>query len=196
MAESSQEGYRSLGWIVNESEQGVYLVVADEEMQREIAGIYERGMVEVYDYRNHPGNYSFQELQEWVAKYPETRVFFVVNFHLAIQEEEGLRRLNFSRNMIEGLGKNFIFLTTPYGDDRLSRGAYDFYSFIKLRIAFPGYETEGEGEQGQGEVPLVEEETELVGGEEPRNYQGPAIHGKRHHWKAIVFFDYICYNKV
>lgn len=180
MAESNQEGYRSLGWIVNESEQGIYLVVADEEMQEEIARIYGQGMVEVYDYRQHPGSYSFQDLQGWVAKFPETQVFFVVNFHLAIQEEEGLRRLNFSRDMIDRLGKNFIFLITPYGDERLATGAYDFYSFVKIRIAFQGYGTEAEGEQGQEELPLVEGEAEIIGGEKPRNkreemYQANAL---------------------
>ena len=41
--------------------------------------------------------------------------------------------------MLEGLGKNFIFLITPYGDDSLALGAYDFYSFVKLRIIFHSY---------------------------------------------------------
>lgn len=64
----------------------------------------------------------------------------IFNFHLAVQNEESIKRLNFSRDMIEELGKNFIFLVTPDGDDRLAAGAYDFYSFVKLRIVFHEYE--------------------------------------------------------
>ena len=144
MRESNEEGYRTLGWIINKSEQGLYLVVADEEIQQEIVRFYRRGAVEIFNYRNTPGTYSFRDLQEWVSRLPETQVFMVVNFHLAIQDEESLKRLNFSRDMIEGMGKNFIFLVTPYGDDRLATGAYDFYSFIKMRISFHNYEMEHE----------------------------------------------------
>ena len=136
MRESNQEGYRTLGWIINKSEQGLYLVVAGEKIQQEIVGFYRRGAVEIFDYKNTPGTYSFHDLQEWVSRFPETQVFMVVNFHLAIQDEESLKRLNFSRDMIEGMGKNFIFLVTPYGDDRLATGAYDF--------SFHNYEMEHE----------------------------------------------------
>lgn len=72
---------------------------------------------------------------------PETQIFMITNFHLAIQDEGSLKRLNFSRNIMENLGKNFIFLTTQYGDDILSANAYDFYSYIKLCITFQNYET-------------------------------------------------------
>ena len=70
MAESNQEGYRTLGWIVNKSEQGLYLVVADEPVQKEIVEIYRRGTVEIYDYKRYPGAYSFPVLQKWVAGLP------------------------------------------------------------------------------------------------------------------------------
>lgn len=63
----------------------------------------------------------------------------IANFYLAVQTEESLKRLNFSRDMIERLGKNIIFLVTSYGDDRLANGANDFYSFVKLRVMFHNY---------------------------------------------------------
>ena len=50
MREHDQEGYQTLGWIINKSEQGLYLVVADEDTQKEIVDIYRRGAVKVYDY--------------------------------------------------------------------------------------------------------------------------------------------------
>ena len=31
MSKTGQEGYQTLGWILNESEQGLYLAVADEK---------------------------------------------------------------------------------------------------------------------------------------------------------------------
>ena len=43
MSDSNQEGYRSLGWIINKSEQGLFLVVADEMTQKEIVNIYSEG---------------------------------------------------------------------------------------------------------------------------------------------------------
>ena len=141
MRESNREGYRTLGWIINKSEQGMFLVVADEGMQSEIVRIYRQGALGVYDYKRHPGPYSFRDLQEWIAGLPETRTFLIANFHLAVQNEESLKRFNFSRDMLEGLGKNLIFLVKPYWDARLAVGAYDFYSFIKLRVLFDNYKT-------------------------------------------------------
>ncbi|MCI9127938.1 MAG: tetratricopeptide repeat protein [Eubacterium sp.] len=140
MSESNQEGYQTLGWIINKSEQGLFIVVADEIVQKEIVDIYRQGAVGIYDYKQHLKEYSFRDLQEWVTGLPEIQIFIIANFHLAVQDEESLKRLNFSRDMIERLGKNFIFLVTPYGDDRLASGAYDFYSFVKLRVIFHNYE--------------------------------------------------------
>ena len=136
MAESNQEGYQTIGWIINKSEEGLFLVIANEDTQQEIAGIYGEGMVGVYDYKKHPANYSFKELYHWIVTLPGVQTFFILTFQFAVQNEEDLRRLNFSRDMLANLKKNLIFVTTPYGDDKLSTGAYDFYSFIKLRIQF------------------------------------------------------------
>lgn len=136
MSERNQEGYQSLGWIINKSECGLYIAVAEEAIQREIVEVYRRGAVGVYDYRRNPGQYSFQVLQQWIAQRPELQTFLIVNFQFAIRSEEDLKRLNFSRDMLAGLEKNLIFLTTAYGDDQLAGSAYDFYSFVKMRILF------------------------------------------------------------
>ena len=64
MEENSQEGYKTLGWIIEKSEQGLFLVVADEMMQKEIVDIYRKGTVKIYDYKRHPGGYSFYDLQK------------------------------------------------------------------------------------------------------------------------------------
>ena len=139
MEESNQEGYQELGWIINKSEEGIFLVIASEGMQKEIISTYRHGLVQIYDYKKNPVPYSFNSLSAWVNNFKETKVFIIANFQFAVQEEEALKRLDFSRDMIENLGKNFIFLTTPYGDNMLATRAYNFYSFIKLRIIFNSY---------------------------------------------------------
>ena len=63
MEESNQDGYRTLGWIINESEQGLFLVVADELAQADIIDVYSRGTVKIYNYKEHPGSYSFLDLK-------------------------------------------------------------------------------------------------------------------------------------
>jgi len=158
MSESNQEGYRTLGWIMAKSEQGLFLAVADEAIQSEIMNIYRNGLVGIYDYRRHPGDYSFPILQEWVLSLPQMKTFLIVNFHLALQNENSVKRLNFSRDMLEGLGKNFIFFVPQYMDDRLAVGAYDFYSFLKLRVTFHTYEMECVKEEK-----LISEESAPVG---------------------------------
>ena len=139
MSESNQEGYQTLGWIINKSEYGLFLAIADEEMQNEIARVYRRGMVRIYDYKEHPKAYSFLDLKKWIENFLEIQTFLIINFQFAIQGEDDLKRLNFSRDMMAGLGKNLIFFTTPYGDDMLASEAYDFYCFIKIRILFSSY---------------------------------------------------------
>lgn len=141
-----QEEYRTLEWIMGQSEHGLYLVVAEEEAQEEIAaGCQEKG-AGVYDYKLDFGRYSFHALQEKLGFFENASTILIVNFQLAIQTEEDLARLNFSRDMLAGLGKNLIFLTTQCGDNKLAVGAYDFYSFLKLRILFGEPVQEGEKE--------------------------------------------------
>ena len=142
MSESNQEGYQTLGWIINESEKGIYLVVADEDIQQEIMDIYRRGEVKIYDYKRHPEAYSFQKLKSWIEPFEDIQTIFITNFQFAIENDDDLKRLNFSRDMLIGLNKNLIFFTTPFGDDQLATNAYDFYSFIRIRIQFHNYETE------------------------------------------------------
>lgn len=134
--ESSEGGYRTLRWITEQSEQGLFLAVADEEKQKEIAEHYKGKAVGIYDCALHPGPYFFRIIEEWAVDQPDIKTLMVVNFHLAIRDEESLKRLNFSRDMLDGMGKNLIFFVTAYGDDRLANGAYDFYSFLKLRVVF------------------------------------------------------------
>lgn len=136
MSKQNQEGYQTLEWIINKSEYGLFLVVANKAMQEEIVKLYQDRMIGVYDYKQGQRKYFFQTLKNWVDSLVDIQTFFVVNFQLAIQNKQDLERLNFSRDMLARLGKNLIFFTTAYGDDKLATSAYDFYSFIKIRIIF------------------------------------------------------------
>lgn len=75
--------------------------------RKKLLGFIQAGVVEIYDYKQHPGEYSFRDLQELVAGLPETHIFIIANFHLAVQSDENLKHLNFSRDMIEKLVKKF-----------------------------------------------------------------------------------------
>ena len=143
MHERNEEGYQTLGWIINQSENGLFLVIAEEPIQQEIVEVYRGGMIGVYDYRRNPGEFSFADLKAWIDAQENVRTFFIVNFQFAIPGQQDIDRLNFSRDMLTGLGRNLVFFTTPYGDDRLARGAYDFYSFLKIRITFHDYMADG-----------------------------------------------------
>lgn len=50
MIDGMEEGYRTLDWIINKSEQGLYLVVADEKMQKEIVETYRCRAVKYIDF--------------------------------------------------------------------------------------------------------------------------------------------------
>ena len=140
MSNRNQENYRTLGWIINESEEGFFLVIAEENVQKEILEIYKEGTVGIYDYKQNPGYYSFHKIREYIENNSDIKTHFITNFQFAVQTEDDLKRLNFSRDMLAALGKNLIFITTPYGDELLAKGAYDFYSFIKMRVVFESYE--------------------------------------------------------
>ncbi len=72
----------------------------------------------------------------WVSTLPETQVFIIANFHLAIQDKESLNRLNFSRDMLESLGKNLYFLLHHMVMNNYQWEHMIFILFIKLKITF------------------------------------------------------------
>ncbi len=134
MSDSDVDAYKSIEWIMSHSDEGFYFLIATERKQQEIVGQYADSNIAIYDYKKHPGGYSFNILEKWLANNPQAGVHFLLNFQLAIQDEESIGRLNFSRDMLARHKKNFVFCLTQNADDKLARRAYDFYSFIKLRI--------------------------------------------------------------
>ncbi len=136
MLKNHQEEYQTLEWILTTSEDGFFLVVADEHIQKEIVEKYQGKQIGIYDCKQYQKGYSFQLLETWIQSMPNIQTFFIVNFQFAIQQEQDWKRLNFSRDMLAKLKKNLIFLMPSYTDDQLAKYAYDFYSFIKVRVIF------------------------------------------------------------
>lgn len=171
MSERNEEGYQTLGWIINQSENGLFLVIAEESIQQEIVEVYRGGRIGVYDYKRYHGEYSFPALKDWIDTQADIRTFFIVNFQFAIPGQQDISRLNFSRDMLAGLGKNLVFFTTAYGDDQLAKCAYDFYSFLKIRITFHDYKTDVKN----GNMTLM---SEVEAEQREEMQKGEGLHGE------------------
>lgn len=129
--------YQKLGWILNHSEEGLFLLTASAKMQAAILARYSGANMTVYDYQAQEA-YTFERLSEWMEKYPDVRAYFLQNFQNALtgSPEAACKRLNFSRDMLARMGKNIIFCMTKEADDLLCREACDFYAYIGLPIDF------------------------------------------------------------
>lgn len=137
MESSNQYAYQTIGNIINHSEKGLFLLIAEEEEQKEIKSIYRNSGVKIFDYKEQGGiHYSFEQFQDWLQKFSDLKTVLILNLQLAVQGEVNRKRLNFSRDMLARLNKNLIFTVNRYGDDLLARDAFDFYSYIKFRIYF------------------------------------------------------------
>ena len=130
------EGYKSIAWILDYSAEGIFLLIASEKAQAEVVERYRASNAAVLDCKVGMGAYSFEALENFVEGNVEAEAFFLLNFHLAVQSDGDIARLNFSRDMITRLQKNMFFCVTQTIDDRLAKTAHDFYSYVKLRVFF------------------------------------------------------------
>ena len=130
--------YGKLGWVLNKSEEGFFLLVASPRMQAHVVRHYLAPGVAALDFLSERRqNYYFTAVASYLAELPEeTRSVFLVNFQAVLSEDDDLKRLNFSRDMLSRLGKNLVFCVTPAGQDRILRGALDFSSFLELTMPF------------------------------------------------------------
>ena len=136
MEHLNADSYNSIGWILNDSDDGFYFVVASEKAQQEVVEQYASPNIAIYDYKKSGVTYSFAGIYTFINANPNARAYFLQNFQLAIRDKKDVQRLNFSRDVLASLNKNIIFFVSQIVDDILARGALDFYSFIKLRIFF------------------------------------------------------------
>ena len=136
MKTENQDEYKTIGWILDHSDEGFFFLVASEQAQRGVVSRYANASVAVLDYKKTQSRYTFLELEQFVGDNPNAKAYFLQNFQLAVRDGGDIERFNFSRDMLARLEKNFIFCVTQRADDMLAKGADDFYSFIKFRLYF------------------------------------------------------------
>lgn len=133
---SNKESFNTLGRVIKNAQKGFYIYTASHPMQRRVAEYYNAPDVAIYDYsRQNSAPYSFAVLAKWAIQ-QDARVFFVVNMQVALQKDEDIISLNFSRDLLSKMDRIWIFGMTPDADTRFCKIAYDFYSFIRMQVHF------------------------------------------------------------
>ena len=128
--------YEDLGWIINHSDEGFYALIASPRMQESVVSHYRLGPVAVYDYKERPDDYRFRDVVAFLEEHPQARTVFLLNMQNALMKLEAVQRLNFSRDMLARTNRNFIFCMTKDTFDELNLHAFDFFSFLKLKLRF------------------------------------------------------------
>ena len=138
----SVQGYEELCWIIEQSEDGLYVATATPRMQREIASHYSDADVCVYDYSTDVKPFTFSVPARLFRDNPGKRAYFLLNVQLSLLNENGqfddalLERLNFCRDMFAREKKNIVFFMTEEAARQLNLKAYDLHSYIRLFLAF------------------------------------------------------------
>ena len=140
-SDANREALGTLRWILSRAEEGFFIFTADSpELQRAVARELQAENSEntaVFDYAATAERaYSYRTLARWAKDHPEQGTYIVVNLQLALGEERDIYNLNLSRDMLSGHKKIWLFGMTRETDDRLTRSAVDFYSFVRVRESF------------------------------------------------------------
>ncbi len=136
------QGYEELSWIIEQSEDGLYVATATPRMQREIASHYSDADVCVYDYSTDVKPFTFSVPARLFRDNPGKRAYFLLNVQLCLLDKKGqfddvlLERLNFCRDMFAREKKNVVFFMTEGAARQLNLKAYDFHSYVRLFLDF------------------------------------------------------------
>ena len=140
MKTDNSYSYYCLGNILNNADDGFYLLIASPAMQSEVIEHYSSTPVAVEDCTQWDGEYSIKYIEKFVSGNPEASAYFFKNFQSLFfqkdKRENAVKRFNFSRDMLNSMGKVFVFCLTQEADDFLSKNAYDFYSYVRLTMTF------------------------------------------------------------
>jgi hypothetical protein len=90
----------------------------------------------IFDYSKNIKPYSYYDLVELIENNPGITKFIILNFHLALQEINDIYNLNLSRDVLAGHSKLWIFGMTQDIDDKLAKTAFDFYSYVMMKVRF------------------------------------------------------------
>ena len=128
-------GYETLEWIIEQSEEGLFVATATPRMQRAIADRYRYADVCVFDFTEGEP-YYFAILARLFRDEPGKRAYFLLNTQRALTDGAAMERFNFSRDMLAREKKNLVFFMTEEAAQRVNRGAYDLHSYIRLFLDF------------------------------------------------------------
>ena len=134
--------YQNLAWIIDESDYGLFPLIASFRMQNEVFGHFANAdSIAVYNCGEQDDRkYDFFALSRWIDANPGKGAYFVRNFQLLFVEQtdapNNLFRFNLSRDALLQLRKNIVFCVDRATDDLLDRRAVDFYSCIKMKAEF------------------------------------------------------------
>lgn len=131
----NKDAYLDLEWIIEESDSGFFLLVASSAMQEKILSRYPDSNIRVFNYQDHPDNYSFGQLLPWIEEAAD-KICIIQNMQLALSSDEACSRLNLLRDALHRLNTNIIFCMASYAEERLNRVALDLYSYVKLVLQF------------------------------------------------------------
>ncbi len=128
--------YETLSWVIDHSDDGLFLVIASARMQREVARHFRGDSVAVFDYSREERPFRAGSFSRLLEREPGKRAYFFLNFQLAIPEAEDVERFNFCRDILARERLNLVFFVNEEAHRRLNRGAMDLYSFIRLFMPF------------------------------------------------------------
>ncbi|MCK5266699.1 MAG: hypothetical protein KAR07_00900, partial [Spirochaetes bacterium] len=94
----------------------------------------------IYLLEKLPAQSIFSFVRDFVESFYDRQIFFIRNFEIAAGNtpENFLSELNFSRETLYSLNRNFIFMMTPDFAGLFMRYARDIFSWIPYRFRFEG----------------------------------------------------------
>ena len=111
--------YETIGWIMKNSDEGFFLLIASREMQNIVVDNYVISDVAVLDcLKVEDKTYSYRTISIWIAEHPDKKAYFLKHFDVLLQDDFSISRLNFSRDMLADLEKNLIFCVKSFTDDK------------------------------------------------------------------------------
>ena len=134
--DNNTASYEDLAWILRQSANGFFALVASPETQEKVIAPYRGANIAVYDYKEHEKHFRYGEIARFVEDNPDRDAYVLLNLQFALLEPEDVQSLNFSRDGLAHMRENFIFCVTQTALDMLNQKAVDLYTYFKLFLPF------------------------------------------------------------
>jgi len=137
---NNSEAYGTIRWILDNGDMGFFFVITTPPQQKKVANLYNAPNVAVYDYADTSAPFSYHQLSDWAQENKDKDVFFILSMDIALREEDHMASFNMSRDLLAHKEKMWFFFMTEDVDNRLGTFAYDFYSYVRLKVRFSAEE--------------------------------------------------------